>query len=86
MTNGKWSNALPMGSDINTKGKDKSPFLHQDSETLYFVSSSSDSRRGVGGTDIFYTRLERDEKGRVKKSNSVHNNSNLSAGSFKRPP
>ena len=67
MTNGKWSNAVPMGSGINTKGKDKSPFLHQDSETLYFVSSSSDTRRGVGGTDIFYTRLERDEKGRVKK-------------------
>ena len=66
MTNGKWSNAVPM-NQLNTTGKDKSPFLHQDSETLYFVSSSSDSRRGVGGTDIFYTRLERDEKGRVKK-------------------
>jgi outer membrane protein OmpA-like peptidoglycan-associated protein len=66
MTNGKWSNALPM-NQLNTVGKDKSPFLHQDSETLYFVSSSSDTRRGVGGTDIFYTRLERDEKGRVKK-------------------
>ena len=66
MTNGKWSNAVPM-NQLNTPGKDKSPFLHQDSETLYFVSSSSDSRRGVGGTDIFYTRVERDEKGRVKK-------------------
>ena len=66
MTNGKWSNAVPINL-LNTPGKDKSPFLHQDSETLYFVSSSSDSRRGVGGTDIFYTRLERDEKGRVKK-------------------
>ena len=66
MTNGKWSNAVPMGQ-LNTPGKDKSPFLHQDSETLYFVSSSSDTRRGVGGTDIFYTRMERDEKGRVKK-------------------
>ena len=66
MTNGKWSNAVPM-NQLNTPGKDKSPFLHQDSETLYFVSSSSDARRGVGGTDIFYTRMERDEKGRVKK-------------------
>jgi outer membrane protein OmpA-like peptidoglycan-associated protein len=66
MTNGKWSNAVPINL-LNTPGKDKSPFLHQDSETLYFVSSSSDTRRGVGGTDIFYTRLERDEKGRVKK-------------------
>ncbi len=66
MTNGKWSNAVPM-NQLNTAGKDKSPFLHQDSETLYFVSSSSDTRRGVGGTDIFYTRVERDEKGRIKK-------------------
>jgi len=66
MTNGKWSNAVPINL-LNTPGKDKSPFLHQDSETLYFVSSSSDTRRGVGGTDIFYTRLELDEKGRVKK-------------------
>ncbi len=66
MTNGKWSNAVPI-NQLNTPGKDKSPFLHQDSETLYFVSSSSETRRGVGGTDIFYTRLERDEKGRVKK-------------------
>ena len=66
MTNGKWSNAAPI-NQLNTPGKDKSPFLHQDSETLYFVSSSSETRRGVGGTDIFYTRLERDEKGRVKK-------------------
>jgi outer membrane protein OmpA-like peptidoglycan-associated protein/tetratricopeptide (TPR) repeat protein len=67
MTNGKWSNAVPI-TQLNTAGKDKSPFLHQDSETLYFVSSSSETRRGVGGTDIFYTRLERDEKGRVKKN------------------
>jgi len=66
MTNGKWSNAVPM-NQLNTPGKDKSPFLHQDSETLYFVSSSSETRRGVGGTDIFYTRMERDEKGRIKK-------------------
>ena len=67
MTNGKWSNAVPI-NQLNTAGKDKSPFLHQDSETLYFVSSSSETRRGVGGTDIFYTRMERDEKGRIKKN------------------
>lgn len=45
-------------TEINTSGKDKSPFLHQDSETLYFVSSVSDKRKGVGGLDIFYTRRE----------------------------
>ena len=41
--------------EINTDGKDKSPFLHQDSETLYFVS---DSRQGVGKLDIYYMREE----------------------------
>ena len=54
---GKWGNARPF-DEINTAGKDKSPFLHQDSETLYFVSSVSDQRKGVGGLDIFYTRKE----------------------------
>ncbi|MFT5859458.1 MAG: outer membrane protein OmpA-like peptidoglycan-associated protein [Flavobacteriaceae bacterium] len=41
---------------INTAGKDKSPFLHQDSETLYFVSECSKDRPGIGGLDIFYIR------------------------------
>lgn len=54
---GTWGDARPF-DEINTDGKDKSPFLHQDSETLYFVSSSTDTRKGVGGLDIFYIREE----------------------------
>lgn len=54
---GNWSAGRPF-DEINTDGKDKSPFLHQDSETLYFVSTVSDTRKGVGGTDIFYSRME----------------------------
>ena len=54
---GTWGDARPF-DEINTDGKDKSPFLHQDSETLYFVSSTSDTRKGVGGLDIFYMREE----------------------------
>jgi outer membrane protein OmpA-like peptidoglycan-associated protein len=54
---GTWGDARPF-DEINTDGKDKSPFLHQDSETLYFVSSSTDTRKGVGGLDIFYVREE----------------------------
>lgn len=54
---GTWGKALPF-DEINTDGKDKSPFLHQDSETLYFVSECSKDRVGVGGLDIFYTRKE----------------------------
>jgi len=55
--NGKWGNAMPF-DEINTAGKDKSPFLHQDSETLYFVSTCTDERKGAGGLDIFYIRKE----------------------------
>jgi outer membrane protein OmpA-like peptidoglycan-associated protein/tetratricopeptide (TPR) repeat protein len=54
---GSWGTPTPF-NEINTDGKDKSPFLHQDSETLYFVSSSTDSRKGIGGLDIFYMREE----------------------------
>jgi outer membrane protein OmpA-like peptidoglycan-associated protein len=55
--NGKWGASRPF-DEINTDGKDKSPFLHQDSETLYFVSTCSDTRKGAGGLDIFYVRRE----------------------------
>lgn len=54
---GKWGAGRPF-DEINTAGKDKSPFLHQDSETLYFVSTCTDTRKGVGGLDIFYIRME----------------------------
>jgi outer membrane protein OmpA-like peptidoglycan-associated protein len=56
-SDGSWGQARPF-DEINTDGKDKSPFLHQDSETLYFVSSTSSTRKGVGGLDIFYVREE----------------------------
>lgn len=56
-SDGSWGDARAF-DEINTDGKDKSPFLHQDSETLYFVSSVSEKRRGVGGLDIFYIRKE----------------------------
>ena len=54
---GKWSLAVPF-KEINTAGRDKSPFIHQDSHTLYFVSDVGPGREGVGGLDIFYTRLD----------------------------
>jgi outer membrane protein OmpA-like peptidoglycan-associated protein len=56
-TDGTWGVPRPF-DEINTSGKDKSPFLHQDSETLYFVSESTKDRPGVGGLDIFYMRKE----------------------------
>lgn len=56
---GTWGQARPF-DEINTAGKDKSPFLHQDSETLYFVSQVSKDRVGIGGLDIFYVRRNPD--------------------------
>ena len=56
---GSWGIAKSF-DEINTAGKDKSPFFHQDGETLYFVSSSSKERMGMGGLDIFYVRREGD--------------------------
>lgn len=57
---GTWGIPRPF-DEVNTAGKDKSPFLHQDSETLYFVSESTKDRPGVGGLDIFYIRKDGDK-------------------------
>ena len=52
---GSWGPAQPF-TIVNTAGKDKSPFFHQDGETFYFVSESKRDRPGMGGLDIFYMR------------------------------
>ena len=55
---GRWSVPQNLGKTINTSGNEKSPFMHSDSQTLYF---SSDGLPGLGGYDIFFTR--KNEKG-----------------------
>lgn len=56
---GVWSIPENLGPVINTSGNDKSPFIHSDSETLYF---SSDGHPGFGGFDIFYVKKGDDAK------------------------
>jgi outer membrane protein OmpA-like peptidoglycan-associated protein/tetratricopeptide (TPR) repeat protein len=51
---GKWTKAENLGSTLNTAKDDKSPFLHTDNHTLYF---SSNGRLGMGGFDIYLSRL-----------------------------
>ena len=68
LPDGSWGPARPFDI-INTPGKDKSPFIHQDSETFYFVSSVSNSRKGLGGTDIFYMR--KDDNGNWTKPKNI---------------
>ncbi len=50
---GNWGKAQNLGPVINTAGDDKTPFIHSDSQTLYF---SSNGRFGLGGLDIFYSQ------------------------------
>ena len=53
---GMWGDPINLGTPINTVGEDeKSPFMHSDSYTLYF---SSTGHIGLGGYDIFYSKLD----------------------------
>ncbi len=54
---GVWSKARPLPSVINTESDDKAPFMHSDSRTLYFASKG---HQGIGGYDIFFTKLNDD--------------------------
>lgn len=51
--NGKWSNPVNLGPNINTDGSELSPFIHSDNQTLYF---SSDGWPGFGEHDIYYAK------------------------------
>jgi flagellar motor protein MotB len=53
--NGDWQTPVNLGATINTKGIDRAPYLHQDGQTLYFMS---DGHEGMGGHDLFFSRLE----------------------------
>lgn len=58
---GQWGVPVNLGPTINTERDEKSPFIHSDSQTLYF---SSQGHPGMGGYDIFFAR--QDEKGNWK--------------------
>jgi outer membrane protein OmpA-like peptidoglycan-associated protein len=81
MPDGSWSVGKPFDI-VNTAGKDKSPFFHQDGETLYFVSESNELRKGVGGLDIFYIRKEKDSWSSPKNIGYPINSSEDELGLF----
>jgi len=64
--NHQWQKPVNLGPKINTPGVEKCPFIHSDSETLYF---SSDGLYGFGGLDIFFVR--KDEKGNWKEPENI---------------
>ncbi len=48
-----WSKPIKLSDTINTPGKEESPYISADNNTLYFCS---DGHPGMGGTDIFMSR------------------------------
>jgi hypothetical protein len=54
---GEWSSPVNPGDKINTEGDEMSPFIHFDGKSLYFAS---DGRPGMGGFDIYLTRMKAD--------------------------
>lgn len=78
---GTWGPAQAF-SIVNTSGKDKSPFFHQDGETFYFVSESSRQRPGMGGLDIFMMRKTETGWGPIQNIGYPINTSNDELGLF----
>ena len=52
---GSWSQPINLGSKVNTKGNDESPYIHADGKTLYLRSNG---RATMGGYDIYRSILE----------------------------
>ncbi|MBT4774937.1 MAG: hypothetical protein HON99_04395 [Crocinitomicaceae bacterium] len=59
LPNGNWSKSLNIGPPINTKNDEDAPFFHPDGKTLFF---SSNGETSMGGFDIFFTKMEGDNK------------------------
>lgn len=53
--NGEWSVPRNLGTTINTEFAEETPFIHPDGRTLYFTSNG---HVGMGGRDIFMSRLQ----------------------------
>ena len=76
---GEWSKARPMPAPITTDGDEKAPFLHTDSRTLYFAARPpkdektgkeiiGKGHRGIGGYDIFFSRMNDDSSWSAPKN------------------
>lgn len=61
-----WSAPINLGPTINTEFDEKTPYMHCDGKTLYF---SSNGHGGVGGFDIFHSRL--DDFGKFSKPKNM---------------
>ncbi len=57
LPNGRWGAPVNCGPNVNTPADESSPFIHADNRTLYF---SSNGHKGMGGHDLFVSRLQDD--------------------------
>lgn len=60
-SDGSWGTPLNMGNKVNTPGNEIFPFISPDN-LLYF---SSDGREGIGGLDVFETKIKDYKPGSV---------------------
>lgn len=60
LSNGAWSKAINLGDTFNTSGNEMSPFIHPDGKTIYF--SSDGYNETLGGSDIYFSRLDAGER------------------------
>ena len=66
LPDGQWGEVENLGPAVNTKKNENSPFIHPDSESLYFAS---DGHPGMGGYDLFKIRTVRGSVGWGKPQN-----------------
>lgn len=59
LTDKGWGEPENLGPNINTSFDEQSPFIHPDDSTLYFCSNGWP---GLGGKDLFVSRLGKDGK------------------------
>ena len=59
LTEKGWGEPVNLGPNINTIYDEQSPFIHPDDSTLYFCSNGWP---GLGGKDLFVSRLSKDGK------------------------
>lgn len=53
LPSGNWTEAMNLGSVINTPNQELAPFLAEDNVTLFFISNG---RKGLGSKDIYKTK------------------------------
>lgn len=68
---GRWGEPVNLGGRINTPGKDAFPFLSKNGYLIF----ASDGRKGMGGLDLYYTKLN-DPKSEIVHFESPINSPN----------